>query len=128
MDYDEGSGLWISFKSGRRAMALRKRSGRCIFQTPARACTAYPARPQTCRTFPYSVYFADAKNTTIEEIRLNKILKCNALKCKEIDVDFLIDNVRKENREDRAYHKLVKQWNNQNKKGGALDFLHFIGF
>ena len=128
MDYDEESGLWILFRSGKRAMVLRRRSGRCIFQTPARACAFYAARPQTCRTFPYSVDFADVKNSVVDEIRLNGALKCNALKCKEIDVDFLIDNVRKENRDDRAYHKLVKRWNDQNKKGGALDFLRFIGF
>ncbi len=65
MAYDEDSGLWIKFKSVRRAMILRKRGERCIFQTPERACSAYEARPQTCRTFPYSVDFDGAE---IEEI------------------------------------------------------------
>jgi len=128
MEYDSESGLWISFKSGRRAMVLRRRSGRCAFQTPDRACSVYTARPQTCRTFPYSIDFADARRTVIDDIRLNKILKCNALKCKEIDLDFLIDNVRRESREDMAYHRLVKQWNDSNEKGGTIDFLRFIGF
>jgi Fe-S-cluster containining protein len=127
MAYDEDSGLWIKFKSVRRAMILRKRGERCIFQTPERACSAYEARPQTCRTFPYSVDFDGAE---IEEIRLNKVMKCKAIKCSKgcIDIDTVIANTKKENREDEEYHKLVKQWNLSHSDGTTKDFLEFIGF
>ncbi len=126
MDYDENSGLWIKFKSTRRAMVLRKRGERCIFQTPEKACSAYEARPQTCRTFPYSVEFEGKK---IDEIRLNEVMKCNAVKCGKgcIDIDTVIANIKKENREDSEYHKLVKRWNLSNNAGGVKDFLKFAG-
>jgi uncharacterized protein len=127
MDYDENSGLWIKFKSIRRAMVLRKRGDeRCIFQTPEKTCSAYEARPQTCRTFPYSIDF-DGKKVT--EITLNEVMKCNAIKCSKgcIDIDTVIANIKKENREDREYHKLVKRWNLSDNTGTVKDFLKFIG-
>jgi Fe-S-cluster containining protein len=127
MAYDDDSGLWIKFKSIRRAMVLRKRrDGRCIFQTPEKACSAYEARPQTCRTFPYNVDF-DGKKIT--EITLNEVMKCNAVKCSKgsIDIDAVIANVKKEYREDNSYHKSVKQWNSSNGRGTVKDFLKFIG-
>lgn len=126
MEFDAESGLWISFKSGRRAMILRKKSGRCMFQTAKRACAEYEARPQTCRTFPYDVTFEDSKNDAAEEIALNTVLPCNAVKCAKIDLEKLLADVRKENREDREYHKLVKAWNAQEEKGGTEDFLRYI--
>jgi uncharacterized protein len=127
MAYDEDSGLWIKFKSVRRAMVLRKRGERCIFQTPERACSAYEARPQTCRTFPYCMDFEGKKVT---EITLNEVMKCNAVKCSKgcIDIDTVVMNIKKENREDDEYHKLVKRWNLSHSTGTAKDFLEFIGF
>jgi Fe-S-cluster containining protein len=126
MAYDEDSGLWIKFKSAKRAMVLRKRGERCIFQTPERACSAYAARPQTCRTFPYSMEFDGRKVT---EITLNEVMKCNAIKCTKgcIDIDTVVANVKKENREDSEYHKLVKQWNLSRYTGTVKDFLKFVG-
>jgi len=126
MEYDENSGLWIKFKSAKRAMVLRKRGERCIFQTPERACSAYEARPQTCRTFPYCIEFDGKK---IEEITLNEVMKCNAVKSSKgcIDIDTLIANVKKENREDNEYHKLVGRWNLSKSGGSVKDFLKFVG-
>jgi len=129
MEFDADSGLWISFKTGKKAMVLRKRRGRCVFQTKTCTCKAYEARPQTCRTFPYSVDFEDAKCKEVNKISLNNIIDCKGVKCKEIDVDNLIANVRRESREDRAYHGLIRVWN---KSGGdmcgSIDFLMYIGF
>jgi len=107
-------------------MVLRKRGERCIFQTPERACSAYEARPQTCRTFPYSVEFDGKK---IEEITLNEVMKCNAIKSSKgcIDIDILIANVKKEDREDREYHKIVERWNLSDSGGNVKDFLKFAG-
>jgi Fe-S-cluster containining protein len=128
MAYDADSGLWIKFKSGRRAMVLRKRRGRCVFQTPERSCSAYAARPQTCRTFPYSITIDGG---AVTEIALNTVMKCNAVKCQNskgaIDIDAAIANVRKENREDSEYHKLVKRWNMSYCGGAVKDFLKFVG-
>jgi len=126
MDYDNESGLWIRFKSSRRAMVLRKRRGRCVFQTAERACAVYAARPRTCRTFPYSVSF---NGKEISEITLNKVMKCNAVNCSKADaaIDTVIDEVKKENREDREYCRLVKRWNLSNNAGTSKDFLRFIG-
>ena len=132
MSYDDESGLWITFKSGKYAMVLRKKkSGECIFQTVDHACAVYAARPQTCRTFPYSVEFEDDSVKVVEKITLNKVMKCNAKKCSSIDIETLVNNARKENREDKAYHRLVKRWNKLPKsdgESGIADFLRFIGF
>jgi len=128
MEFDPESGLWISFKSGRRAMILRRKNGRCIFQTPKRACAEYEARPQTCRTFPYDVSFEDEKSGVVDEIALNTVLACKAEKCPKIDLEMLVANVRKENKEDKEYHKLVWAWNESGEKGGTADFLKHIGF
>jgi Fe-S-cluster containining protein len=124
MDYNPESGLWITLKSGKRAMVLRKKADKCLFQTQNNACAVYGARPQTCRTFPYNVYLEDGET----EICLNAAVKCNAEKCKKIDLETLISDTRKENREDAAYHRLVKKWNQSPRKGGAGDFLRFLGF
>jgi len=132
MSYDDESGLWITFRSGKYAMVLRKKkSGKCIFQTAGCACSAYAARPQTCRTFPYSVEFEDdgGKNKTVARISLNKVMACSAKRCSSIDIDTLLANVCKENREDREYHRLVKRWNksdNTNRSSGLAGFLRFI--
>jgi hypothetical protein len=133
MEYDAEAGLWIAFRSGRRAMVLRKTgAGKCVFQARGRACSVYAARPQTCRTFPYSVDFDDGAGAgaggAVSEIRLNKVLDCGAAKCREIDVGALVADARKENREDREYHRLVKRWNNLESRGTAVEFLRFIGF
>jgi Fe-S-cluster containining protein len=105
-------------------MVLRKKHGKCLFQTENNACAAYNARPRTCRTFPYNVYLEDGD----AEICLNTAIKCGAKKCKEIDLETLISDTRKENREDAAYHRLVKKWNNSPQKGGTGDFLRYLGF
>jgi Fe-S-cluster containining protein len=128
MEYDAEAGLWIMFKSGKRAMVLRKRKEKCIFQAKDRVCSIYAARPQTCRTFPYSVEFEDYWDRDVSKIKRNKILDCNAVKCSEIDIDTLVDDAHKENREDKEYYRFVKQWNESEKKGGTADFLKFIGF
>jgi len=131
MSYDDESGLWITFRSGRYAMVLRKKkSGKCIFQTADRACSAYAARPQTCRTFPYSVEFDDDGNRDAAKISLNKIMKCSAKRCAGIDLDALLQNAHRESREDKAYHRLVKRWNESarhDRKSSIADFLRFIG-
>jgi Fe-S-cluster containining protein len=124
MAYDDESGLWIRFKLNRRAMVLRKRRGRCIFQTDGKACSAYAARPQTCRTFPYSI---DLDGNEISEIRLNKVMACNAVKCSTVDIDAMVTNVKKENREDKEYHRLVKQWNTSDNAGTVKFFLKHLG-
>jgi len=128
MEFDSESGLWIKFKSGKKAMVLRKKDGRCMFQTSKRACSAYEARPQTCRTFPYSVEFQDVSCKTVSEIALNEVLDCNAVKCLGIDVDKLVTDVRKENREDKEYHRLIKAWNKMKDPGTTQDFLDYLGF
>ena len=128
MEYDPEAGLWITFGASKRAMVLRRRSGGCIFQTDQNACSVYAARPQTCRTFPYSVHFEDKGDKTVSEISLNDILNCNVIKCSKVDIDAIINDVRKENRDDKEYYKLVKRWNDLNSTGTTKDFLQFIGF
>ncbi|MDR0307574.1 MAG: YkgJ family cysteine cluster protein [Chitinispirillales bacterium] len=127
MEYDSDSGLWIKFRYGKHAMVLRKRSEKCIFQTPMRSCSAYEARPQTCRTFPYSVDTDDSENV---EINLNEVFDCNAAPCEEsdVDIDTLLSDSLNETCEDAEYHNLVKRWNKSENKGGTADFLKFIGF
>jgi Fe-S-cluster containining protein len=126
MEYDTGSGLWIKFKTVKRAMVLRKRQERCIFQTPERACSVYEARPQTCRTFPYSI---DIDGRKVTGITLNRVMDCNAIRCPKgcIDIHAVIADVRKENREDGEYHRIVERWNLSHSDGTAKDFLKFAG-
>ncbi len=65
----------------------------------------------------------------VTEITLNEVMKCNAIKCSVgcIDINTVVANVKKENREDSEYHKLVRQWNLSRYTGTAKDFLKFIG-
>jgi Fe-S-cluster containining protein len=126
MEYDDESGIWIKFKSGKRAMVLRKKKEKCMFLTKHYECTIYTARPQTCRTFPYSIYFKDGRDRIISEISLNKVLDCNAKRHPSIDIGAVVADVRRENREDREYHRLVEQWNKSGEKGTTADFLQYI--
>ena len=127
MEYDPESNLWIRFRYGKHAMVLRKKAQKCVFQTPAKSCSAYEARPQTCRTFPYSVDTDDSENV---EINLNENVDCSAVPCSEahVDVDALLSDNLKETCEDEEYHNLVRRWNNSKNKGGTADFLKYIGF
>ncbi|MDR2727981.1 MAG: YkgJ family cysteine cluster protein [Chitinispirillales bacterium] len=125
MEYDPESGLWISFRYGKRAMILRKKAEKCIFQTPTLSCAAYEARPQTCRTFPYNV---DTDDDEELEITLNDRFTCSAAPCSNFDIDKLLSDSLNENMEDEEYHRLVRRWNKSEQNGGTKDFLKFIGF
>jgi len=127
MEYDADSGLWIKMRNRRYAMVLRKKSLGCLFQTAEFSCSVYEARPQTCRTFPYSIDNDDEENV---EINLNEKLDCNAKPCKESEVDTftLLSDSLNETIEDAEYHRLVDRWNKSEKNGGTNEFLKFIGF
>lgn len=131
MEYDSGSGMWINFKSGRRAMVLKKSGDdRCMFQAADKSCVIYDARPMTCRTFPYSVYFEDDdfKRSKVDEIVLNKVMKCNAKKCDVVDTEAIVDNAVVENKNDLEYYRLIKKWNESDIKNKTFkEFLNFIG-
>ena len=126
MEYDAESGLWIKMRGKKFAMVLRKKSQGCLFQTPQRSCSAYEARPQTCRTFPYSIETHEDENV---EITINEVYDCSAAPCKESDVDTytLLSDSLNETVEDAEYHRLVNRWNKSEQNGGTKDFLKFIG-
>ncbi len=128
MEYDPDAGLWIRFRYGKRAMVLKKRYERCIFLSSEPGCTAYPARPQTCRTFPYSVDTEAGESGEEVEITLNKIVNCKAKKSSQIEIQTPLDDVYKENCDDYEYDQLVSRFNASGNQGGTADFLKFLGF
>lgn len=125
MDYDPESGLWIRFRYGKRAMVLKKKEDRCMFLSPEHSCTAYQARPRTCRTFPYSVLRDESGKA---EVTLNGIVDCRAKKCSSVDFEALFAEVKKENREDEEYDRIVSRWNSSDAFGGTREFLGYLGF
>ena len=126
ISYDPDADLWIHFRYGKRAMTLRKVQNRCRFLSD-KGCAIYPARPLTCRTFPYDVVLQSPKSRNIESFELLSIVNCKATVSKKASLAEVVENTRRELREDRRYHRIIKKWNRRRAAGGTLDFLNFAG-
>jgi len=125
MEFPEDSEVWIQFKSGKKAMGLKKRSERCMFLSTTVCCRIYDSRPMTCRTFPYMIDFDEDGNP--EKVRRNMIVDCKSSRRGLSYLDPEVSNVRIEMNQDNAYYDKIRLWNKQKVKGDTNAFLGFIG-
>lgn len=125
MAFDPESDIWIQFKSGKRAMGLKKRNDRCLFLSSTICCKAYEHRPMTCRTFPYMIDFDELGNP--ERVRKNKIVDCKSFRKGLSYLDPVVSNVRIEINEDELYYTKIREWNKRDVTDNKEEFLKFIG-
>ena len=125
-DFERDREGWIRFPYGRRLLGLRKRNKRCIFLDGDNRCTAYDARPITCRTFPFMIDLDD--NGTIENVEMNTGIRCGCPNGVHVSISRLRADARREDREDTAYYRKLRRWNNNGHTGGKETFLEFLGF
>ena len=128
---DEDRSEWIRFSYGLRFMGLRKRDGRCIFLSREKQCTVYPVRPLTCRIFPLSVVI-DEESGCVDGLDLSDIVVDRFIRCKHTygekrSLQEFIREAAQARREEIAYIRKVRLWNNRSTPGNATRFLHFLG-
>ena len=131
IDCDEESD-WVSLSCGKRALGLNKRrNGDCIFLSSSSTCTAYEARPMTCRIFPLSVVYDD--DDTIDDIEISDVILDKSVKCKHrygkgTSFKAFMAKAKKSQREGDSYLEKIDAWNARHVKGKKNDFLAFLGF
>lgn len=129
---DDDSDDWISFSYGRRKMGLRKkRNGDCIFLSEKRRCTAYEARPVSCRIFPVDVILNedyDVIDLELSDVVRKKFVKCKYYFGKPVPFGTFQRTALKAQRETESYCKKIVEWNDLPGKGKKHDFLSFLGF
>jgi Fe-S-cluster containining protein len=128
---DDSDNDWISLSYGKRKIGLRKkRDGTCMFLSEKRQCTAYEARPMSCRVFPIDIVLDEENNIIdldLSDVIRDKFIKCNHYSGKPQSFNsFRIKAVQSRD-ETVSYWKKIKQWNDQPEKGGKNDFLAFLG-
>ncbi len=122
-DYETERPGWIKLSYGKRLMALRRKNHRCLFLSRENFCTIYPARPITCRTFPYMIYRPQAPSP---EVRINTAIRCKCKYGPETDFDELVAAALREEEEDAAYHEKVERWNRRGYHGDKASFLEWL--
>lgn len=124
IDFDEDAPNWIQLKGGKRAMALRKAEGRCMFLDEENRCTVYTARPATCRTFPIAIDLDE--DDKVERVSLNRMIKDRYPLGKKRPLKDLIKDAKREDREDQKFYELIEEWNEDYAGKSAKSFLKFV--
>ncbi len=121
---------WIYLSYGRRKMGLRKkRNGECLFLSADKQCTAYEARPISCRVFPVDVML-DEDNEFVD-MELSDIIKQKFVKCKRKNgkpsklSQFRL-MAEQAQCETVSYWETIKNWNDLQETGAKSDFLKFL--
>lgn len=122
---------WIRLSYGKRKLGLRKkRDGTCIFLSDDKRCTAYTARPISCRVFPIDVVL-DEDNDIIDfelsDVIRGKHIKCKLSYKKERSFRSFQQTARQAQSETASYWKKIETWNKDAGTAGKSDFLHFLG-
>lgn len=124
MEFSPDADVWIKFRSGKKAMGLKKKNGKCMFLEKT-GCRVYAHRPMTCRTFPYMIDFDDDENPS--RVRLNRIVNCKYKKKSPSALEQACRDAQIETAEDFAYYDKIDEWNVSQKNGTTSAFLEFIG-
>ena len=124
LDYD-GDRSWVRLACGKRVLGLRQRAGTCRFLNEHGLCTVYDARPITCRTYPYMVYF-DATGRA-EPLQLNKDVECCARVGRSWPRQQLLADARQEDAEDARFFARLRRWEKRARRGGKHELLRFLG-
>ncbi len=127
-EVDENDLIELSY--GKRKIALRKnQDGTCIFLTKNKTCSAYKARPLSCRTFPIDVLL-DEDNDIIDlelsDVIRDKFIRCKRHQGKGASFKDFITLSHKTRDETASYWRKVKRWNRKTERGGKSDFLNFL--
>lgn len=126
VDFDRDELGVVELATGERFMGLRKRGGRCIFLDGRNRCTVYPARPLTCRTFPYDLDLDDEGG--VEAVRMMRCVPCLFRRRDAVHLPDLPRASRREDREDAAYERKVERWNREGRKALKADYLRWLGY
>ncbi|UCH45509.1 MAG: YkgJ family cysteine cluster protein [Nitrospiraceae bacterium] len=130
IDCDEESD-WVSLSYGKRALGLNKRrNGDCIFLSSSNTCSAYEARPMTCRIFPLSVVYDDddeIADVEISDVILDKSVPCKHRCARGTSFRTFMTRAKKAQRENDRYIEKIDSWNTRKTKGNKNDFLAFLG-
>ncbi len=122
---------WIYLSYGRRKLGLRKkRNGECIFLSDRKQCSAYEARPLSCRIFPIDVILdEDYKFLDLElsEIITNKHIKCRRSSGLPASLKKFLPFAHQAQAETVSFWDTLNQWNTQSSGGKKNDFLKFLG-
>lgn len=127
-DHDD----WVNLSYGRRKLGLRrKRDGTCMFLSSERHCTAYKARPMSCRVFPIDIILDDDNNT--DDLELSDVVTDKFIRCKHhYGSPVAFRDMRRKAVQSRnetvSYWKKVSRWNRTRGRGRKRDFLEFLGF
>ncbi len=121
----------IRFSYGNRKIALRKKKdGTCLFLSPKKQCTAYEARPMSCRIFPIDVILDEENRVTdfeLSDVIRDRFIKCNYHNGKSSSLQSFNLKAAQCGRETDSYWKKIRKWNKKDDRGGKDDFLHFLG-
>jgi Fe-S-cluster containining protein len=127
---DKEESDWIRLSYGKRAMELnKKRTGDCIFLSEDNACTAYEARPMTCRIFPICVV-SDEKNIIVDmeisDVITDKTIRCRRTRGNSRSYTSFMTTARQALSEQEGFQKKLEEWNSSPATGRKKDFLRFL--
>ena len=131
---EPGSLVVLDHAAGHALMALAQRDGACRFLGGDERCTAYEARPASCRLYPFDPSFG--RRGGIRRLRLLSGTKCDYARDGDNDPHALriADQLRWV--EHRTYLAQIDTWNRFQRHRARLgrrlqsarDFLLFLGF
>jgi Fe-S-cluster containining protein len=121
---------WINLSYGKRKLGLRKkRNGECIFLSDKKQCTAYAARPLSCRIFPIDVILDESYEFTdleLSEIIRKKIIKCRRSSGRSVSLKKFLPLAHQAQAETVSFWDTLNKWNTRTSSGKKNDFLKFL--
>ncbi len=123
---------WVKLSYGKRLIGLsKKRNGDCMFLTSENTCTAYEARPMSCRLFPINVAFSDDNKLTdleLSDVIRDKFINCKRKYGKGRSFNTFVSTASKAQKEYEDYCNKIEKWNESGKNGNKKAYLKFLGF
>ncbi len=123
---------WVKLSYGKRILGLsKKRNGDCMFLTGDNNCTAYEARPMSCRLFPINVTFNDNDKVTgfeLSDLIRDKFISCKRTYGKGRSYNKFVSMASDAQKEYEKYCDRVEKWNGNGAKGNKNEYLRFLGF
>ena len=130
LENDDCEEDWIKLSYGKRKIGLqRKKNGDCMFLSESSACTAYEARPISCRIFPVDVVLDD--DNKVSDFELSDVVTKKSIACKHTygkngSSDKFKKTATQAMTETVSYWKVLRQWNSLDQKGRKAEFVDFL--
>jgi Fe-S-cluster containining protein len=102
---------FVELSAGRRLMVLAQSGGACRLLGADDRCTAYAARPQDCRLFPFNPSFGPAPRSELRRLELLPLSSCEYTLDGQTDAAELAARDRERWRELAEYQAQVERWN-----------------